>query len=292
MSSHPSVTKRFISHLQDTTGSTSVRILSALVLLPIVMLLIWLPGLHMGFVLLVTLMALAGLYEYFRIVRACNLPAEALAAIFSGTLLVAATGFLHGPALTGIFTVLLLLLTTVQLLRQPQSLAGMAALVFGLFYAAWLPTYFIRLHAFTQIGPGLVTLLLIAIAASDTAAYFTGRAIGKHKLAPRISPKKTWEGSIGGILGAMICMGVLWALRHNFQWYSYPDWPLAIYLLLGAVLAIVGQIGDLVESQLKRDAGLKDSGALIPGHGGILDRCDGFLFAGPILYYITTLPGL
>jgi len=127
------------------------------------------------------------------------------------------------------------------------------------------------------------------VALSDTGAYFAGKNFGRHKMAPRVSPKKTWEGSIGGLLLAMAGIGVIYGIHNYTQTKYLPAWPLYRYVLVGLVLAIVGQVGDLVESMLKRDAGVKDSGQVLPGHGGVLDRCDGFLFAGPVMYYLLFL---
>jgi len=138
-------------------------------------------------------------------------------------------------------------------------------------------------------GAGIVMMLLVAVAITDTAAYFVGKQFGRRKLAPVVSPKKTWEGAIGGFAFAVIAMGVLYLLRGSMDWTALPDWPLTRYLLSGAAVSIVSQIGDLIASSLKRDADVKDSGRLFPGHGGALDRCDGFLFGAPVLYYMAVL---
>ncbi len=118
---------------------------------------------------------------------------------------------------------------------------------------------------------------------SDTVAYFFGRAWGKHKLYPEVSPKKTWEGSVGGLVGGVLStcgFGSLWLL---------PDLPLAHAIPLGILGSAAGQIGDLVESMCKRGYGVKDSGNLLPGHGGMLDRIDGLLFVAPVVYLYLSL---
>jgi phosphatidate cytidylyltransferase len=172
------------------------------------------------------------------------------------------------------------------------DLPALSVTLWGLFYAGWMPAHFVLLHNHTgdggggDLGAGLVTLLLVIIVLSDTGAYFVGRAIGRHKLAPRISPKKTWEGAVGGVAAALLGTGAAWYIGRTWDLASLPAWSLWEYALAGVLLAIAGQIGDLVESMMKRDAGVKDSGTLLPGHGGILDRCDGFLFAGPMMYYL------
>jgi phosphatidate cytidylyltransferase len=113
---------------------------------------------------------------------------------------------------------------------------------------------------------------------TDTGAYYTGRSIGKHKLAPRVSPGKTIEGSIGGFVAAALT-GPLCKLTF------FPEIPMVDAILLGATIGVTGQIGDLAESLLKRGAGVKDSGTIFPGHGGMLDRLDSILFCAPVLYY-------
>jgi len=131
----------------------------------------------------------------------------------------------------------------------------------------------------SQFSREWVLLALFVTFGSDTAAYFIGKAFGKHKLAPQISPGKTWEGAIAGVFG-----GIVIALLFTFSspWQLPIDYLEAV--LLGAVISVVGQLGDLVESLLKRNFGFKDSGFLMPGHGGILDRLDSILFAGAAAY--------
>jgi phosphatidate cytidylyltransferase len=131
-------------------------------------------------------------------------------------------------------------------------------------------------------GEHWVFLGIIAVEAGDTMAYFTGRAIGRRKLAPAVSPNKTVEGAVGGLLGSVVC-AVLYA--HGFL----PGVTAGYAAAAGAAVGIFGQTGDLFESLIKRAAGVKDSGTILPGHGGILDRADGILAAGPVLYLFAAL---
>jgi phosphatidate cytidylyltransferase len=130
-------------------------------------------------------------------------------------------------------------------------------------------------------GREAVLLLAIVIIVSDSAQYYTGRALGRRPLAPEISPKKTLEGAIGGMVFATV------AFAFGGRWL-FPAIPAVVLVIAGAVLAAAGIVGDLFESLLKRSAGLKDSSSLIPGHGGVLDRIDSWLFAAPVFYVFVT----
>ena len=124
----------------------------------------------------------------------------------------------------------------------------------------------------------LVLLLLTIIWVGDSAAYYGGRAFGRHALAPQISPKKTVEGAIAGLVGSMLAGGIAGVFFLGEPWLS-------VTLISGAV-AVIGQIGDLAESAMKRSAGVKDSSSILPGHGGILDRLDSLFFAAPVFYWL------
>lgn len=163
--------------------------------------------------------------------------------------------------------------------RHPALLAATGWLVL-------FPTWF-ALMEFHAMRPALLLGLLAVVAVADIGAYFAGRAFGSHKLAPSISPGKTWEGVAGGLLG-VACYGVAWSSMEGTLGVPFPGFVL---LLAMAALSVVG---DLFESWLKRQAGLKDSGSILPGHGGVLDRIDGMTPALPLAaaYYIYGFPGL
>jgi phosphatidate cytidylyltransferase len=156
-----------------------------------------------------------------------------------------------------------------ELAQVPRS-AGLAALAWG--YAGLLPASVVALRE--RAGWQWVVLLFIVTWANDTFAYFTGRFLGKRPLAPRISPKKTWEGFWGGAVGSVVGAVVVKAL-------FLPDLSVPAAVLVGAGGAVLGPLGDLAESMLKRAAGVKDSSRLVPGHGGLLDRIDAVLFVAP-----------
>jgi phosphatidate cytidylyltransferase len=159
-------------------------------------------------------------------------------------------------------------------MKQVPHRAGLLAL--GLLYTGVLPT-FVALLRFHPQGSHLIVLVLAISFLGDTGAYFAGRFLGRHKLYPSVSPKKTWEGAVGGLIASAGAAAVA-------HFYFLPSLPLGIGLALGAVLGALGQAGDLCESMLKRAYDVKDSGRILPGHGGLLDRIDALLFAAPGLY--------
>ena len=151
----------------------------------------------------------------------------------------------------------------------------------GILYVGWLLGYLVSLRGIED-GRNWVFYALFCTFGSDTAAFFIGKAIGRHKLAPSISPGKTWEGSIGGLLGA-VGVSFLFLLHTPLTLALSLNWWQAV--ILGLLVSLFGQVGDLVESLLKRNAGAKDSGTLLAGHGGVLDRIDSIIFAVVIVYY-------
>jgi phosphatidate cytidylyltransferase len=156
----------------------------------------------------------------------------------------------------------------------------------GILYVGWLLSHLVSLRGITD-GMSWVFLVILANAASDTTAFFIGRSFGRHRLAPRISPNKTWEGALAGVVGAMVFSLLftaprLFAATNPVYIEGFIYWQA---LSLGLLVSVFGQLGDLTESLLKRHAGVKDSGNLLPGHGGILDRMDSIIFAGIVVYY-------
>jgi phosphatidate cytidylyltransferase len=175
--------------------------------------------------------------------------------------------------------------------RSPliQVLPDTAQGLFGLIYIAY-PLTLVPLMWKQEDGPALVLFLMVCVWCGDIAALYVGRAFGKHKLAPRLSPGKTWEGSIASILGSVAAAGLVIvasdALTARGNMLLHISQPLWQSLLLAAILNIAAQLGDLLESAIKRGAGVKDSGTMLPGHGGILDRIDALLVAAPVLWYV------
>jgi phosphatidate cytidylyltransferase len=178
--------------------------------------------------------------------------------------------------------------------RSPlvQVLPDTAQGLFGLIYIAY-PLTLVPLLWKQEDGPALVLFLMVCVWTGDIAALYIGRAFGKRKLAPRLSPGKTWVGSVASIVGSMLAATIvifisnsLTARGNTLLHISEPLWQ---SLILAAILNIAAQLGDLLESAIKRGAGVKDSGTMLPGHGGILDRIDALLLAAPVLWFILLL---
>jgi phosphatidate cytidylyltransferase len=174
--------------------------------------------------------------------------------------------------------VAVLTLWTKRALVEALPAAGMSSS--GLLLVAFPLTYTVRLHGLDRQGPRLLLFVLVLIWVGDSVAYFVGRWLGKHPLAPHLSPKKTWEGSAASFVGSLL-VGVGFA-----NWLNVP---LPHLLAMAALGNVAGQMSDLLESAYKRSAGVKDSGGLLPGHGGMLDRVDALILAVPVVWYYWTL---
>ncbi len=173
-------------------------------------------------------------------------------------------------------------LVWLTIFRRTVALESWAWTLAGILYAGWMLGYYVMLRQLDS-GRELVIMAVFTTFACDTTAYFVGRTFGRHRMTPRISPNKTWEGAVGGLLGAIAAAAALRYLLNLGSW-SVPLSPLKA-VELGAIIGVVSQLGDLAESLLKRRAGVKDSGTLLPGHGGLLDRIDSLVFTGIVVFY-------
>jgi len=161
--------------------------------------------------------------------------------------------------------------------RVEGAFTGWAWMVAGFLYVGWMLSFLVALRL--EAGRNWMFFALFTTFSSDTAAYFVGRVLGRHRLAPQISPHKSWEGAIGGLLGAAL-MSLLFTLSTPLQ----ITLSIGQGIVLALLVSVFGQIGDLAESLLKRNTGVKESGNSIPGHGGFLDRMDSVVFAGVVVY--------
>jgi len=256
------------------------RVLSALALLPVVVGVIWfLPPVWT--LIFVEVILLRAVVEYSEIgVRTGVIFSRATTATAA---MATCAAFSLAPAQ---FPLVLMIATVgiglVELTQHGQQsmLASMSVAAMSLLYLAIPLGSLAALRA--QAGPEVLLLLLATVIASDTSQYYGGRAIGKRLLAPSISPKKTIAGAVFGFVAGTVVMGIVG------HWWL-PGLNLGSRLVLGATVAGLGITGDLFESSLKRGAQLKDASSIIPGHGGVLDRLDGFLFAAPVYYTVVVL---
>ncbi len=247
--------------------------------LPLLLLFIYYAG-PVWFAAFVTLATVIGLHEYYAMSLPQGRELEVRLALLGGSALVP-VAVAYGPlglqvGLTvAMFGFAILLLFRFQDLKRVVH--DLSLLLLGLLYVPLLLGHLALLHQLPW-GREWVFLVLLVVMAGDTGAYFTGVSIGRRKLYPAISPNKSIEGALGGLVGSL-----LGALLAKF-WFL-PILSTFDCILLGLGLGVLGQLGDLFESMLKRSFGVKDSGTLIPGHGGILDRLDSLLFAFPPAYY-------
>ena len=259
------------------------RVITAAILIPLVLLIL----LRGGFVLLLAVTAfVAGLaaWEYMGIADAHGahtprvLVLLSIAAIFAAALYTP----LYLMAVLGLASLALLVTCS---FRSPlnQVLPDTAFSIFGLLYCG-LTLVTIPLIRALPDGPSLLVFLLCTVWMGDIVALYVGRNLGRHKLAPNLSPNKTWEGSAGSLAGSLLVAAALVLISRATGGLHFAG-SLPFWLMLAAVLNVFAQVGDLVESAIKRGAGVKDSGALLPGHGGILDRIDALLLAAPALWY-------
>ena len=266
------------------------RILTAAVLIPVVLFLVFLgPKWHWVFTLAVVSIAALAAWEFLGLAEhAGSKPPKIAVTAALGVLF--ATSFEWPDRTMAVFCLLSLALLVFCTFWRPveQVMADATSSVFCLVYIGFTLLSLPALHDESN-GPSVVTFLLCAVWAGDTAALYVGRAWGKRKLAPKLSPNKTWAGAVGSMAGSLIAAGLLMGLAallqaRDYGVLSYPDeaW---YWLLLAAVVNVAAQLGDLAESALKRSVGVKDSGTLLPGHGGVLDRVDALLLAAPALWY-------
>jgi phosphatidate cytidylyltransferase len=260
------------------------RVLSAIVFLPILFAALWLGG-PIWFSAIAAAGILLGLYEYYSLASRGG-EVQGLAAAAA---MIAAFYFGRHELIVAIIAALVIVELLVQLFTRgndedfSEMTPAAATRVFGVLYVAALGGYIIAIRVIEnekipQLAPKLLTLFFIVVFAGDTGAYYTGRALGRKRLAPRVSPGKTVEGAIGGLLG-----NVTAALIASFTFF--PELKVVHAVPLALVMGVLGIAGDLCESMLKRGARAKDAGNLIPGHGGLLDRLDSMLFNAPLLYY-------
>lgn len=255
------------------------RWLTALLAIPVLLVLIG-YGSELAFVLFIAAIVAAAMVEYNAMVFSGGGPAEKSLSIIIALLVVAAAWSAGTSLVLATVTLSLLGLLSLSLLKgeeQGSSLKTVMSIVFGILYIAVMMSFFILIRCGEE-GRVWVFFLIVMAFSTDVFAFYTGRTWGRRKLLPSVSAGKTVEGSLGGTAGCVAACVIYSVL-------FLPDlWP-GHAIAMGFMGSILGQLGDLSESALKRASNIKDSGSLVPGHGGILDRLDSFLFMAPFLYY-------
>ncbi len=278
-------------------SNTVVRVLTALVGIPAVVGLLYLGG--WSFTLLVLALALLAQHELYRLLEEAGARPNRVVGLSLGALLVLQV--VYAPLLYGAAGLVVIALAWSPFDRtapndtpgeQPARVGDLPATLFGVVYPSALFAFLLEIR-FSQ-GPQvddteafyLTLAVLVLVWSTDTLAYFVGRTLGKRPLAPAVSPKKTWAGAVGGAVGAVVAAILLKVLVLDVL-------SLGDAVALGLLAGVVGQLGDLAESKLKRQVGVKDSGSLLPGHGGLLDRFDAMILVAPAVYlYLRFASGL
>lgn len=268
------------------------RLISSLVLWGVMLAVIfWLPP--TALYLFMNLVIARAVWEFYTICETKGLPTYKVWGVIGTIAMISGSWFFYQSrervTLSYEFDILILLVFALGVfIRQfpqklnPQGIETMAVTLFGLIYVAWLANFITRIHFVSPAGRFWVMFLVVATKFTDMGAYLVGSTLGRHKMIPRISPKKTWEGTVGGILfaiaGSLLCWRLL-AAELSADRLTLPH-----ALVLGVLVGVAAVIGDLAESLIKREAGVKDSSTILPGHGGALDMLDSFLFTAPLLY--------
>jgi phosphatidate cytidylyltransferase len=254
------------------------RLATAAIAIPFLLgLIFWAPP--WGMTVFVTVLAVLALAEYSGLAFSAQ-PRDRALSFGVGSAVVLAAAYGPGPWLTAALAAFLLAgLSWTVLVRSDfeRGLSDLGLTAIGVLYVGILLPHFIWLHRLDG-GPGWVAFVIAVGMAGDTAGYFVGRGLGRHRLIPRVSPGKTVEGAVGVLLGS-----VLGGVLANLLFLHARPWPEIV--LLAMVMGVIGQLGDLSESVMKRSFGAKESGWIFPGHGGVLDRIDSLLFPVALVYY-------
>lgn len=252
------------------------RIIVALILIPLALFLIIKAHPYIFFAT-VLLISILGTSEFIKLMKNDNIPLYTSLIWLSSVAIPSVIYFLGFQFFVAVSFFILFILFVLKMFSNNPTEKVAEEVSYNFFAIMFVPFFITFLALLKNIGFEWVLFLCFVVWASDSFAYFTGVAIGKHKLIPKVSPGKSIEGLIGGTIGAMI-------VGAGFNYYIlHESWIFMAIVTIDVIVA--GVIGDLIESMLKRSANIKDSGTILPGHGGILDRFDSLLIAGPVLYF-------
>jgi phosphatidate cytidylyltransferase len=252
------------------------RVITALIFLPVLIASIRFKELELIFALLAAAAIVLGVYEFYQLARRREMQPDTVVGMTFAVGVIAVFYLVELDLLLAVLPAFVITTLIVAALR--------GATILGVLYVALLGGFLISVRTgFAQPRAAqLLFFFFFVLMGSDIAAYYTGRTLGKHKLAPAISPGKTWEGAVGGMIASLLAA----AIAH---FWFFPELKLAAALPLAAAMNVLGVVGDLTESALKRGAGAKDAANILPGHGGLLDRLDSLLFNAPVIYYFGNL---
>jgi phosphatidate cytidylyltransferase len=276
------------------------RLITAAIALPVLIASIVFPPLKILFVALAMAAIVIALYEFWFLCRRVGAKPDVVVGYAAVAALFVVFFFNWIELLYLIVPLFIVAALAAEMLRGApfdKMVLSVGSTVLGVFYVAFLGAHLIGVRTgFTNLfgetdtylvngayfshtlSTHMLSFFFLVLMGSDTGAYYTGRALGRHKLAPTVSPGKTWEGVVGGMLASLAAA----ALAH--YWF-FPELSLAAALALALMMNVLGVVGDLTESALKRGANAKDAAQILPGHGGLLDRLDSLLFNAPLLYY-------
>jgi phosphatidate cytidylyltransferase len=259
------------------------RSLTILLGVPVILACVFYGGLP--FLFLVLILALIAVNEFYNLMMKKGFfPAYYVGNAITASFIIFAYYALKRdwePAHSAILTLAaaIAMISGVFLKREKDTIVDVAVTILGMVYVGWFLSYLFFIRSLTEHG-GYLFFLIFTVWAMDIAAYLAGRVFGHTPLMPSISPKKTWEGAIAGFVVCLIAAGIFLQTAQLELYHA---------LILGALIGIFGQISDLIESLIKREAGAKDSSDLLPGHGGVLDRIDSFVLTAPLMYYYLVL---
>lgn len=258
------------------------RLVTAAIFIPLIIILVWFGA--PWFSIFLAIVVLIGTFEFLRMTEGFDkrCPLTYFGLLWS--LAIALSPYYKGTNILPVVMASAVVVSLIWLLfysPREKAFHNWAWMLAGVLYVGWMLSYWINLRTLGD-GASWVYLAMFSVFANDTGAFFVGRAWGKRPLALAISPGKTKEGALGGILSAIVVAIIIYQIPILFSYSTLEYWQV---ILIGGLIGIFAQLGDLVESLLKRNIGVKESGNLLPGHGGVLDRFDSLIFVGAMVYY-------